>query len=75
MENDIEPLLSIPNVDFGGQEVIVKIEIEKIKKKMGVFVKNVKDLEAQADMCIQNVQLAKTVVLQKLIKTSKSFNP
>ncbi|KAH7833783.1 hypothetical protein Vadar_009666 [Vaccinium darrowii] len=75
LEKDIEPLLSIPNVDFAGQEVIVKIEIEKIKKKMGVFVKNVKDLEAQADMCIQNVQLAKTVVLQKLIKTSKSFNP
>ncbi|KAH7835221.1 hypothetical protein Vadar_024057 [Vaccinium darrowii] len=72
LENEIEPLLSIPSV---GQEVIVKIEIEKIKKKMGVFVKNVKDLEAQADMCIRNVQLAKTVVLQKLIKTSKSFNP
>lgn len=72
LENEIEPLLSIPSV---GQEVIVKIEIEKIKKKMGVFVKNVKDLEAQADLCIQNVQLANIVVLQKRKKNSKSFNP
>ncbi|KAH7836216.1 hypothetical protein Vadar_033752 [Vaccinium darrowii] len=66
LEIQIESLLH--NVDFVVEEEAVKIGIEKIQKKMGVFMKNVEDLEVQADISIRDVQLARTEVLPWLIK-------
>lgn len=56
------------NVDFVIEEKAVKIGIEEIKKKVEVFKKNVEDLGVHTDKCIRDVQRARTVVLQRLIK-------
>ena len=66
LEIEIESLLH--NVDFAIEEEAVKVAIEEIKKKLGVFMKNVEDLAVQADMCSRDIRRARTVVLQSLIK-------
>ncbi|XP_059647712.1 UPF0496 protein At4g34320-like [Cornus florida] len=66
LEIDIESLLH--NADFAITEEAVKIGIEEIKKKLGVFMKNVEDLGVQADMCSRDIRRARTVVLQRIIK-------
>ncbi|KAK2978344.1 hypothetical protein RJ640_016446 [Escallonia rubra] len=66
LEIEIESLLH--NVDFALEEEAVKIAIEEIKKKLGVFMKNVDDLGVQADMCSRDIRRARTVVLQRIIK-------
>ncbi|KAJ0011314.1 hypothetical protein Pint_34577 [Pistacia integerrima] len=65
-EIEIEALLQ--NVDFVIEEEAVKIGIEEIKKKLGVFMKNVEDLGGQADTCSRDIRRARTVVLQRFIK-------
>lgn len=66
LEIQIQSLLG--NVDFVIEEEAVKIGIEEIKKKMEAFRKNVDDLGVQTDMCIRDVRMARTVILQRLIK-------
>ncbi|KAL5788524.1 hypothetical protein ACOSP7_005473 [Xanthoceras sorbifolium] len=66
LEIDIEALLQ--NVDFVVEEEAVKIGVEEIKKRLGVFMKNVEDLGAQADTCSRDIRRARTVVLQRIIK-------
>ncbi|KAJ1394973.1 hypothetical protein SESBI_33798 [Sesbania bispinosa] len=67
LEIEIESLKQ--NVDFAiEEEEAVKVAIEEIKKKLGVFMKNVEDLGVQADMCSRDIIRARTVVLQKIIK-------
>ncbi|XP_031267053.1 UPF0496 protein At4g34320-like [Pistacia vera] len=66
IEIEIEALLQ--NVDFVIEEEAVKIGIEEIKKKLGVFMKNVEDLGVQADTCSRDIRRARTVVLQRIIK-------
>ncbi|KAG4967090.1 hypothetical protein JHK87_032741 [Glycine soja] len=66
LEIEIESLLH--NVDFAIEEEAVKVAIEEIKKKLGVFMKNVEDLAVQADMCSRDIRRARTVVLQRIIK-------
>lgn len=66
LEIEIESLLK--NIDFAIEEEAVKIAIEEIKKKLGVFMKNVEDLGVQADMCSRDIRRARTVVLQRIIK-------
>ncbi|RDX61785.1 UPF0496 protein, partial [Mucuna pruriens] len=66
LEIEIEALLH--NVDFAIEEDAVKVAIEEIKKKLGVFMKNVEDLGVQADMCSRDIRRARTVVLQRIIK-------
>lgn len=66
LEIEIDSLLH--NVDFAIEEEAVKIAIEEIKKKLGVFMKNVEDLGVQADMCSRDIRRARTVVLQRIIK-------
>ena len=55
------------NVDFAIEQEAVKVAIEEIKKKLGVFMKNVEDLGVQADMCSRDIMRARTVVLQRII--------
>lgn len=66
LEIDIESLLK--SADFAIEEDAVKFGIEEIKKKLGVFMKNVEDLGVQADMCSRDIRRARTVVLQRIIK-------
>ncbi|KAJ8450872.1 hypothetical protein Cgig2_032497 [Carnegiea gigantea] len=66
LEIEIETLLK--NVDFAIKEDEVKVGIEEIKKKMGVFAKNVEELGVQADMCSRDIRRARTVILQRIIK-------
>ncbi|XP_004498189.1 UPF0496 protein At4g34320-like [Cicer arietinum] len=71
LEVEIESLQE--NVDFAiEEEEAVKVAIEEIKKKLGVFMKNVKDLGAQADTCSRDIIRARTVVLQKIVKLPHS---
>jgi len=67
LEVEIESLKT--NVDYAiEEEGAVKVAIEEIKKKLGVFMKNVEDLGAQADTCSRDIIRARTVVLQKIVK-------
>jgi hypothetical protein len=67
LEVEIESLNM--NVDFAiEEEEAVKVAIEEIKKKLGVFMKNVEDLGAQADTCSRDIIKARTVVLQRIVK-------
>lgn len=66
LEIEIEALLQ--NVDFVIEEEAVKIGVGEIKKKLGVFMKNVEDLGVQADTCSRDIRRARTVVLQRIIK-------
>ncbi|KAJ1382984.1 hypothetical protein SESBI_43799 [Sesbania bispinosa] len=66
LEVEIESLLH--NVDFAIEEEAVKVAIKEIKKKLGVFMKNVEDLGVQADICSRDIRRARTVVLQRIIK-------
>ncbi|KAL6963895.1 hypothetical protein U1Q18_034907 [Sarracenia purpurea var. burkii] len=66
LEIEIESLLR--DADFAIKEEGVKIGIEEIKKKLGVFMKNVEELGLQADTCSRDVRRARTVVLQRIIK-------
>ncbi|RDX70733.1 UPF0496 protein, partial [Mucuna pruriens] len=60
LEVEIEFLLQ--TVDFAIQEEAVKVAIEEIKKKLGVFMKNVEDLGVQADTCSRDIIRARTVL-------------
>ncbi|KAG6653223.1 hypothetical protein I3843_05G053800 [Carya illinoinensis] len=66
LEIEIESLLQ--SAEFAIEEEAVKIAIEEIKKKLGVFMKNVEDLGVQADICSRDIRRARTVVLQRIIK-------
>ncbi|KAE8729617.1 UPF0496 protein 1 [Hibiscus syriacus] len=66
LEIEIEALLQ--NADFAIEQEDVKIGIDEIKKKLGVFMKNVEDLGQQADICSRDIRRARTVVLQRIIK-------
>ncbi|XP_057964217.1 UPF0496 protein At4g34320-like [Malania oleifera] len=67
LEIEIESLLQ--NVEFAFvDEDAVRFAIEEIKKKLGIFMKNVEDLGIQADMCSRDIRRARTVVLQRIIK-------
>ncbi|KAE8687704.1 UPF0496 protein 1 [Hibiscus syriacus] len=70
LEIEIEALLQ--NADFAIEQEAVKIGIDEIKKKLGVFMKNVEDLGQQADICSRDIRRARTVVLQRIIKHGKN---
>jgi hypothetical protein len=66
LEIDIEALMR--TTDFAIEHGAVKVAIEEIKKKLGVFMKNVEDLGVLADTCSRDITRARTVVLQRIIK-------
>lgn len=62
----------VQNADFAlRDEEAVKFGIEEIKKKLGEFMKGVEDLGKQVDRCGRDIQRARTVVLQRIIKHPK----
>ncbi|KAL1811909.1 hypothetical protein ACET3Z_021974 [Daucus carota] len=66
LEIEIQSLLQ--DAEFAITKEAVMIGIEEIKKKLGVFMKNVDDLGVQADVCSRDIRRARTVVLQRIIK-------
>ncbi|XP_054787358.1 UPF0496 protein At4g34320-like [Prosopis cineraria] len=66
LEIEIESL--IQNAEFAIEVEAVKEAIDEIKKKLGVFMKNVEELGVQADTCSRDIRKARTVVLQRIIK-------
>ncbi|XP_010254953.1 PREDICTED: UPF0496 protein At4g34320-like [Nelumbo nucifera] len=67
LEIEIESLMQ--NADFAlREEDAVKIGIDEIKKKLGVFMKSIEDLGEHADRCSRDIRRARTVVLQRIIK-------
>ncbi|XP_059314165.1 UPF0496 protein At4g34320-like [Lycium ferocissimum] len=66
LEIEIESLLK--KVEFAIDENAVKIAIEEIRTKLDVFMKNVEDLEVQADVCSRDIRRARTVILQRIIE-------
>ncbi|KAL0921741.1 hypothetical protein M5K25_008845 [Dendrobium thyrsiflorum] len=70
LEDHIRLLLENAEFAFRDEEA-VKLGIEEIRKKMGVFMKTIEDLVQQADRCSRDIRRAKTVVLQRIIKLPK----
>ncbi|GMH02743.1 hypothetical protein Nepgr_004582 [Nepenthes gracilis] len=66
LEIELESLLK--NADFAITEEAVRLGIEEIKMKLGVFMNSVEDLGMQADMFSRDIRRARTVILQRIIK-------
>uniref|UniRef100_A0A1D1YHK3 UPF0496 protein 1 n=1 Tax=Anthurium amnicola TaxID=1678845 RepID=A0A1D1YHK3_9ARAE len=66
LENQIDSLIQTADFALRDEEA-VKFGIEEIKKKMGVFMKGVEDLEKQVDHCTGDIRRARTVVLRRII--------
>ncbi|CAA2998948.1 UPF0496 At4g34320-like [Olea europaea subsp. europaea] len=66
LEIEIEWLLK--TVDFAINEESVKFAVEEIKKKLDVLMKNTEDLGVQADVSSQDIRMARTIILQRIIK-------
>ena len=72
LETEIERLVksaefAIDGSDEAGEEA-VRVGIEEVRKHLGVFMKVVDELGAQADVCSRDIRRARTVVLQRIIK-------
>ncbi|KAK4284621.1 hypothetical protein QN277_001426 [Acacia crassicarpa] len=65
---EIEIKSLIQNAEFAIEVEAVEEAIEEIKKRLGVFMKNVEDLGVQADTCSRDIRKARTVVLQRIIR-------
>ncbi|CAM8987177.1 unnamed protein product [Rhodiola kirilowii] len=66
LEIDIENLMNSADVAF--EDDGVKLGIMEIKNKLVSFMENVDALGLQADMCSRDIRMARTVVLQRIIK-------
>lgn len=66
LEIEIESLLK--SADFAIDEGAVKVAVEDIKERLVVFMKNIEELEVQADNCSRDIRRARTVILQRIIK-------
>lgn len=66
LEIEIESLLN--KEDFTTNEDGAKICIEDIRRKVDFFLKNVDDLGVQADICSSDIQRARILILQRIMK-------
>jgi len=67
LEIMIESLLQ--NADFalrGDEEV--KLAMDEIKKKLGVFMDTIENLSEHADKCSREIRRARTVIVQRMIR-------
>ncbi|KAE8695917.1 UPF0496 protein 1 [Hibiscus syriacus] len=70
-EIEIESILH--NADFALREAdALKLAIDEIKRKLEAFMIIIEELGRQADTCSRNIRMARTVVLQKMMKRSGS---
>ncbi|KAL5987121.1 hypothetical protein ACLOJK_041117 [Asimina triloba] len=71
LEIEIESLLA--NAVFAQRdEEAVRFAIEEIKKKLGTFTNGLEDLGNHIDSCSRDIRLARTLVVQKIIKRPSS---
>lgn len=65
---EIESLLQ--NVDFALREEDspLKLVIDEIKKKLGVYMETIEDLVEHSDKCSRDIRRARTVILKRIIK-------
>ena len=71
LEMVIESLLH--NADFAHREEdAVKLAIDKIKKKLEVFMETIKKLGRQANMCSRDIRMARTLNLQRMKRSGTS---
>lgn len=69
LEIEMESLLH--NADFAvREEDAVKLAINEIKGKLEAFMKTIEELGRQAENCSRDIRMARTVVLQKMMKRS-----
>jgi hypothetical protein len=67
LQMGIQSLLD--NADFAiREEDAVKLVIDEIKKKMAVFMEIIEDLAAHADKCNRDISLARTMILNRILK-------
>ncbi|OMP12044.1 hypothetical protein CCACVL1_00163 [Corchorus capsularis] len=59
------------NADFALQEEdAVKLAIDEIKKNFEVFMETIELLGRQADTCSRNIRMARTMILQRMMRQS-----
>ncbi|KAG1342126.1 UPF0496 protein 1 [Cocos nucifera] len=68
LEAQINVLLDVADFALRDEEA-VKFGIQEIKEKLEVFMKSIEDLRQQADRCSRDIGKARTVVLQKIIRS------
>ncbi|KAK6922757.1 Protein of unknown function DUF677 [Dillenia turbinata] len=67
LEIEIEGLLQ--NADFAISEAgAVVFAVDEIKKKLEVFMETIEELGQHADKCSSDIQRARTVILQRIIR-------
>ncbi|KAG6766859.1 hypothetical protein POTOM_028035 [Populus tomentosa] len=67
LQMGIQSLLD--NADFAiREEDAVKLVIDEIKKKMAVFMEIIEELAAHADKCNRDISLARTMILNRILK-------
>ncbi|KAE8701236.1 UPF0496 protein 1 [Hibiscus syriacus] len=70
-EIEIDSILH--NADFAlREEDALKLVIDEIKRKLEVFMTIIEELGRHANTCSRNIRMARTVVLQKMMKRSGS---
>ncbi|XWS45368.1 hypothetical protein CRYUN_Cryun15aG0130800 [Craigia yunnanensis] len=69
LEIEIESMLH--NADFAlTEEDAVKLAIDEIKRKLEVFMDTIEKLGRQADLCSRDIRMARTVILQRMMRRS-----
>ncbi|PKI66174.1 hypothetical protein CRG98_013427 [Punica granatum] len=67
-EIEILAMVQSTHVAEGEDDVPVKLAIEEIRKRLYLFMEIVDDLGKHADKCSREIRMARTVVLQRMIK-------
>lgn len=68
LEIEILAMVESAHVPGGDDDVAVKLAIEEIKKMLTAFMETLNDLGEHADKCSREIRMARTVVLQRMIK-------
>lgn len=62
----------LTDIDFcSREEDALRFAIEAIKQKQESFVQGIEDLAQHVDSCSQNIRKARTVLVQKIIRTER----
>ncbi|GMI68884.1 hypothetical protein like AT2G18630 [Hibiscus trionum] len=70
---EIEMKSLLHNADFAlREEDALKFTIDEIKRKLEAFMTTIEELGRQADSCSRDIRMARTLVLQKMMKRSGS---
>lgn len=70
LQVEIQNLMQSADFALGSGEadVAARFAVEEMRRKLGVFMETVDDLGKHADKCSREIRMARTVVLQRMIK-------